>query len=204
MSKESQLKRWLSSGGLTLPDGKPQRFYHGTIRDFTEFAPHSGFGRIRSRSKGGNDPRTWGIDCHAFTSCPEVAATYAFGKKSRKAADALVMPVYLRAENPIRFDAKGAIWHEFHDAIVQLARRYCGKDFEDVCSPSGHVFYDVCKELIADKERLTDAVILDNVIDVYEGDEKPSTTVFVFEARNIKSALGNCGLYGEDTYNITR
>lgn len=204
MSRDSQLTRWLSSGGLALPCGKPQRFYHGTIRDFTEFAPHSGFGRIRSRTKGGNDPRTWGIDCHAFTSCPDVAATYAIGKKSRKAADAHVMPVYLRAKNPLRFDAKGAVWSVFHDAIVQLARRYCGKDFEPEPSRIGSEFYDVCKALLADTGNLTDAVILDNVIDVYEGEEKPGTSVFIFEARNIKSAIGNCGIYGEDTYNIMR
>lgn len=187
-----------------MPDGSAQRFYHGTIRDFYEFAPHSGFGRIRSRSKGGQDPRTWGIDFHSFSSSPVVAEGYAVGKKSRKLQDAVVMPVYLRGINVLRFDAKGEVWNRFHEGAVQLARRYNRKDVCVKALRPENEFDALCLEHLAPDSTLVDVLVLDNVIDVYDIHEVLASTVFVFEARNIKSALGNCGLYENDTYNITR
>lgn len=198
----SKFEVWFSKGGLKLENGEPQKFFHGTTRDFFEFAPHHGFGKIRPRSLGGNDPKTWGIDCHAFSSCPQVAQSYAFGKASRKAADALVMPVYLRLANPLRFDAKGDYWRHYHEGIVELARKYCKKPIDLSGLSNSNPFEALCINALLGSAAV-DGVIIDNVIDVYGGDEYKSTTVFMFEAKSIKSALGNCGQFEEDTYDIT-
>lgn len=194
--------RWFSDGGLKDMAGAPKVFFHGTTRDFDEFMPAHGFGRVKPRSLGGQNSQLWGIDCHAFTCDPRVAEGYAIGKKSRRAADAVLMPVYLRLQNPLDFDAKGAYWSEFHDGVVQLARRYGGKASKQLSTPANRDFAAEVLSRLAE-EVPTDGVIIRNVKDEYEDKALASTVVFVFEARNIKSAIGNQGTFNPATYKIT-
>lgn len=84
---------WFGNSKAVDAQKRPIIYYHGTTKDFGEFDINASQGA--SHGTGA-----------FFTSSPDVAGTYTMGVNSGN-----VMPVYLKLENPVVIDAKGANWN---------------------------------------------------------------------------------------------
>ena len=177
--EQSAFSAWFGQSQLVSADGEPQILFHGTNQDFTEFDSSA----VNSRF-----PFSFGFH---FTDSRNEASTYAdsvtnaavdfnpasrFGKPPMEGGN--VMPVYLRAENPL-------IIHT--DQIT------------------ASVEADVNREQIL--ARLEEAKVAgtpyDSVIIKRErGDEYDGINVIVFDPTQIKSATGNVGSFDRDSADI--
>lgn len=201
---------WFGRSKVVDRERRPLVVYHGTKADFRAFDP-------KRSSKQGGIP----IDYHPsyfFSSLPDVAQTYAGQEthdwyldnahweeyrrlvtsddpKDVKAAFAMfrqyakpniktwgeggnVMPVYLRMLKPLRASGRGYSWHEIEYDGDYIATR----DLIEIALDKGH-----------------DGIIVRNLHDRREGKGKPSTVYAVFSPNQIKSAIGNRGMFGSNT-----
>lgn len=212
--KEYNLKAWFGDSKVVDAQGRPLVVYHGTSADITTF---------KNENLGTATGAKSAQQGHFFVADPGVAVSYAHhaatGAKVQQAmakADALeikaqltskqadwdavdkaveehealegevaverlrgqnVLPVYLAIRNPMTYDANGQAFTDISDEInkvLQDAKR------------AGH-----------------DGVILRNLDDDPGFNGRVADHFVVFEPTQIKSAIGNSGLYLRDSSSLT-
>ncbi|MGO4801025.1 LPD23 domain-containing protein [Pseudomonas sp. W22_MBD1_FP4] len=174
--EQPAFKRWFGQSKLLDADGAPQVLYHGTNQDFSAFEESS----INSRF-----PYSFGFH---FTGSREEASVYAdsvtngaigFNPASQFAKPPMdggnVMPVYIRAENPL------IITTEFVSASIEadINRKQIIESLE-AARTAGAPY---------------DSVIINRAA----GD---NLNVIVFDPRQIKSATGNAGSFDRDSRDL--
>lgn len=173
-------RHWFGDSKVRTAQGQPLVVYHGTASDVQHFDPKlSG-----SKSKTGAPEGSF-----FFTDKPDVASSYTVkwqGDFSAQHHDhANVMPVYLSIQKPLKVSARGSTWRE-------IAHK---GDYLDI------------NELVqwAKDSGRYDGVIVTRVRDKGVGrtDTELSTTYIVFRSTQIKSAIGNSGLYDRANPDIT-
>ena len=80
-----EFKQWFGDSKVVNPDGSPRVMYHGTLSDFSEFAPKT-------------------ANAIFVTPDKESANRFATNFKKRKGAQSNVMPVYVKAKNPFDYE----------------------------------------------------------------------------------------------------
>lgn len=170
--------KWFGQSKAVDNNGTPLRLFHGTACDFDAFqnADHGLF----------------------FTQQPDAASAYALG--TEEGDDARVLPVYLRLENPLVTDQAWLKNFEIdHLALIHAAaiasKGTKGSFVEDFEDSENWARQLVIKEAL----RLGhDGLILPQdllPVEHLEGDWDLQTSYVVFDASQVKSALGNSGLY---------
>jgi hypothetical protein len=176
-----QFKAWFGNSKVVGNAGQPLVVYHGTAVDFNAFDPAK-IGERTGRAK---------VDKVGFyfSDNPKVAESYVETDESGKevfskapheyVGGAHLIPVYLRLQNPIQYDAKE-------------------KSFMSVLGPA----------LALAKKRGADGVIIRNLFDNANlranFDLRTSTTYVVFSPTQIKSATGNSGAFDAANPDITK
>jgi ADP-Ribosyltransferase in polyvalent proteins len=108
-----------------------------------------------------------------FSSSADVAAEFANQHQAPKKGG-LVIPVHLSLQNPLVIDAEGKDWGHTFDRVVAAHE---SKEF--------------------------DGVIIRNSQDGMRREGAPSDVFVAFSAGQIKSAVGNSGLYLKDSESLT-
>lgn len=178
-TEQPAFKNWFGQSQLVDDGGAPLILYHGTNNDFTQFDTSA----VNSRF-----PFSFGFH---FTNSQNEASIYAdsvtnaaegFNPASRFAKPPMeggtVMPVYLRAENPLIINT------DMMTASIEA---------------------DVNREQILARleEALSAGAPYDSVIIKRErGDEYDVINVIVFDPTQIKSAIGNVGSFDRDSADI--
>jgi len=176
-----EFERWFGNSKMIDAEGKPQRLYHITAAEFTEFKP------------GGHDPRLSGRVIyltpypHAIPAGHNTGGTVR-GERYRPGTN--VMPVYASIQRPLYiFDADDA----------QYAERFKLDSFAFPRTVSD-------KSLAALKEAGYDGIVYGGYrdaegFDVYTG---RNVEIIAFEPTQIKSAIGNRGTFDPEDPNILR
>lgn len=165
--KSKAFKEWFGDSKVVDDKGEPLRLYHGTTTDFAEFAKDT----IKSRF-----PYSFGFH---FTSRTTEADEYAKGGNDREfTPGAQLIPVYLKAENPLVIDTK----HLTASMEADLNRS------------------EIIHKLVEAKKAGNpyDSVIIRR----NRGDEWDGINVVVFEPTQIKSAIANRGTFDQSSGNI--
>jgi hypothetical protein len=165
---------WFGASKVKLEDGSPMRLFHVTPRDFDAFAP------------GGDDPTKSGPAIWLGTDAMDPPAKHNVlegFRPGRFKSGTRSLAVYARIERPLVIDATTREW----------ARSLWGENFPQL----------ICRDILEDVRRDHDGVLY------YLDDQDPSSPsspsspsrlprlyeVIVFDARQIKSAFSNSGLY---------
>lgn len=170
---------WFQNGRLVEETGQPRAVYHGADRDFPSFNP----------SNCGN----FGFGVY-FSDSPAVAGKWASSGEGDR-----LMPVYLSLQNPFstptEYDAGEDV--DIDSPAVPLLRSVFGKDAPREIerlrnSEDCHIGSDVRDRLVAMGD--------DGIIAAYKDG---SLEYIAFRADQIKSALGNSGLYLKGNLSVT-
>jgi len=207
-------KAWFDGSKIVGKDGTPLRLFHGTTRDFESFDPD----RCRKIEMTGAEPR-----CFFFSDSPEVAQTYCGQKtpdcQTRLPTEELyeewkkllmrhgpigparefhqqhevenlktyatggqVIAAYVSARKILKVNARGDMWNLI---------RHQDEDWD-----TNHLIAHA-------RAKGYDGVCIKNVHDRAEGKGHPSDVYAFFHASQIKSALGNSGLYLKESRSLT-
>jgi ADP-Ribosyltransferase in polyvalent proteins len=156
----SNFWRWFGDSKVVDAEGRPLVVYHGTVADFEAFD---------NSKTGANDGGLWGRG-HYFSTVAGNANSYAL----RQGDGARVMPIYVKASNPL-------VLRTSKDLVTRL--------------PDGSNY----KDLVGDNldgskiKRLAQAGEHDGVIQI-----KPDGVIgdlVAYEPKQMKSAIGNSGLF---------
>ncbi|MFK4705662.1 hypothetical protein ABIC83_002501 [Roseateles asaccharophilus] len=172
-SVAANFKDWFRDSKVVDSKGRPLVVYHGTDQDFAAFDKGCIGNNFRADEKG-----------FFFTSSQLHASNYAENDTVglNKRLGAMVMPVYISLQRPLIID----------DAFLQSEGMEPIGISEDTVS-----FWDVYQGLILEwaQKKRADGIILVNNRYLPNGGREPERMVVAFEPRQIKSALGNSGLY---------
>ncbi|MEJ6002562.1 ADP-ribosyltransferase-containing protein [Paucibacter soli] len=170
-SVAENFKAWFRDSKVVDAAGHPLVLYHGTTQDFTAFDKKCIGDNFRADEAG-----------FFFTSDPKSASDYAENDTVglNKRLECHVMPVYVALQRPLIVD----------DAFLRSEGMERLGVTEDTIS-----FWDVYQSLILEwaSDRRADGVIL--VDNSYRPTGEPTRLVVAFEPHQVKSALGNSGLY---------
>lgn len=167
----------------------PQVMYHTTRNNFNEFE----IGRITINSGTFGD---WETSRAAVFVTPELQASEAYGKRDGRFAEgANVMPLYIKAENPLDLTA-GFIPQNIADRFdgIGFSSRWLWQfDWSKFDGEEGKDFVNAARQLGYDS--------------VIFNDENPDTgesfeAWALFESTQIKSAIGNRGTFDGNDPNI--
>lgn len=164
-------KAWFGRSPLVDSRGRPLTVYHGTDRDFDAFDKGCIGDKFRADERG-----------FFFLSDPKMASFYAETDTvgMNRCENGLVMPVYVALRKPLVVD----------DARLRReGMRPIGVN-DDVIS-----FWDTYQSLVlewADDVRADGVVLVDKT---YAPTGEPTKMVVAFEPYQVKSALGNSGLF---------
>lgn len=173
---------WFKESRVVDAAGQPLLVYHGTNSAPGGEAIHS-FDLSLTGSAMGNRYKTGAA---FFTDSPGNASGYAhsrlnmrFGVDSVRDYGVNVIPVYLSFQSPLVVDAEG---RSFKAVVATALRR-------------------------AAAAAKYDSVVIRNVIDAHvEGPDEalstPATTYIAIDPRQVKSAIGNSGLYATDSHDF--
>lgn len=100
----SYFKKWFGDSKVVDENGKPLVVYHGTEYDFDEF-------EANNASTDYDFPSGM-----YFSSSRNIAKTYTSPKPD------IVMPLYLKIENPLVLDANGRNYNDFYDELYSVVR----------------------------------------------------------------------------------
>ena len=168
-SSESQrLSDWFGRSWVRDAQGRPLVVYHGTCNGDVVFRE-----------------RTWAF----FSSNPAVASTFTKGRiyTERRLAAPAVYPVFLKIENPLVVNGAGQYCGQIVATVEGFEAVYSTEDLAQIARRLGH-----------------DGLIIQNMIDPGPGsrtyprskakrEQLTGDTLAVFDAKQIKSAVGNCG-----------
>jgi len=164
-------KAWFQSSKVVGADGKPQVVFHGTAKDFHSFD---------AEKAGRNYISTGGQRGFFFTDNPGTASVYA-----EKPAFAYLNP---------NGDPKHA---RFGDGTANIMPVYLSlqQPIEITTKQSPDKYFDYNRDKIYERAQKAGA---DGVIVKGVG-EHPRTLYIAFDARQIKSAIGNSGVYDRES-----
>jgi hypothetical protein len=170
-SVAANFRAWFRDSKVVDSRGRPLVVYHGTDCDFTAFNKECIGNNFRADEAG-----------FFFISDPKQASAYAendtVGLNKRHGAN--VVPAYVALQRPLVVDDMLLRAEGMHPLGVQ----------EDCVS-----FWDTYQSLVLEwaQAKRADGIIL--VDRTYRVGGEPTRMVVAFEPRQIKSALGNSGLY---------
>ena len=176
-----EFERWFGNSKMIDAEGKPQRLYHMTAAEFTEFKP------------GGHDPSLSGRVIYLTPYPHAIPAGHNTGgtvRGERYRPGTSVMPVYASIQRPLYiFDADDA----------KYAERFKLDSFAFPRTVSD-------KSLAALKEAGYDGIVYGGYrdaegFDIYTG---RNVEIIAFEPTQIKSAIGNAGTFDPEDPNILR
>lgn len=177
LAVRENFERWFKDSQVVDSLGQPMRLFHGTNADFDAFTKES-IGSNLSVDKRG----------FFFSNCTDTACEFAapsdHGYSEEDRWDgAVTVPVYLSLQNPL-------VMVDIYDAF--------GITAEDIFDQHDHVgeFYDWERPNILE---LADKLGCDGVFLYLEG----FVQAVAFEPSQIKSAIGNAGLYLSDSPSMT-
>lgn len=169
---------WFGSSKTVDKHGRPLVLYHGTDKDFDEFDPE----------KAGENTGTHLVpkSTFVFSDHPAVASTYAvkrigFDNTPQYKDSGHVKPVYIKSNKMLKVDAKGDNWNNI---------RYKDDDVQ-----TNDIFDEA-------QRRKFDSVKISNVFDSHQGKAPKSNVYAVFNPSQIKSALGNSGVFSKTSNKI--
>lgn len=169
----------------------PQMMYHTTRNDFSTFE----IGRMTKNSSTFGD---WETSRAAVFVTPELEASQAYGKSGGEFVQgANVMPLYVRAENPLDLTSN-YLPQDVRDRLAdagapaRLLRDFSWATFDDA---DGKAFVDAAKALGYDS-----AIFNDDNPDTGESFE----ALALFSPNQIKSAIGNRGTFDPTNPSILR
>jgi hypothetical protein len=180
VTSNENFANWFKGSKIVDESGNPLIVYHGTSKNFSEF----------SKNKSGTNTANYGMYGNAagyFTSNIDIANAYAVGNPEQSIFTgregeitfsdgvrngANVMPVYLSIKNPLKVKS--------HSEVEKIIRKVSG---------SGKIGSKAVSVALK-------AIGYDGVI-VNDGEE-----IIAFEPEQIKSAIGNNGLYDKNNKNI--
>lgn len=178
---------WFRKSKVVEKDGSPKMVFHGTTADIAAF----------DITAGNNKTYTGATENAAFfTDNPHNASGYAGRRTSMTGLSATyqeganVVPVYLSIQRALRVSAKGEAWNY----ITHKGESYSTPELVDMAQRAGY-----------------DGLIVTRIVDSRDAGvtaeehlaKKPSTTYVVFNPGQIKSAVGNSGLYLRDSSSLT-
>ena len=178
-SVAENFRAWFRDSKVVDSQGRPLVVYHGTDCDFASFSKHCIGNNFRADESG-----------FFFISDPSQASNYAendtVGLNKRPGGN--VIPAYVTLQRPLVVDDMLLRSEGMHPIGVQ----------EDVVS-----FWDAYQSLVLEwaQSHNADGIIL--VDHSYRIGGEPTRMVVAFEPRQIKSALGNSGLYSPHSDGLT-
>lgn len=169
----------------------PQVMYHTTRNDFTEFE----IGRITKNSGTFGD---WETSRAAVFVTPDLEASQAYGTQGGEfAPGANVMPLYVKAENPL--DLTGGVSEEAEQKLLAagMSQGFINNGLGSWTMFDGE-----------DGRAVVDAIKAAGYDSVIFNDENPDTgdsfeAYAVFSPTQIKSAIGNSGAFDPENPDIT-
>jgi hypothetical protein len=193
-------KKWFGKSKVVNPDGTPRVMYHGTRSDISEFKSAYQLAREKDPKYG------WGLAGIYFTPDPSFANMYAQPNFRKRKEQANVLPVYLKMENPYRYPSN--LWAKIKGAFLNpIDKAQVAKAVEKNRREKGFADYDniPSMELSAEGYR---GIVIQHVKKLkaqgYDGVISPDGQMYiVFDANQIKSAIGNKGTYNLDSGIIT-
>lgn len=169
-TRTPEFENWFGASKVVDASGKPHVMYHGTANGKVEFAE-----------------KTWAF----FSSSPMVASSYTSGRVyvSPKDRGKAVYPVFLKSERPLVVDGTGQYWAQITANVEGFEGAYSTEDLAQFARRNGY-----------------DGLIIKNIIDPGPAARSfPKTDarraeltgdiVVVFDAKQIKSAVGNSGAF---------
>jgi hypothetical protein len=176
---------WFGASKAVDNDGQPLVLYHGT----NSLSNGDAIAALDPKYCGSSMGNAYKHSAVFFSESPDVASGYAHSRLIVQHPESMlnnknyggnVFPVYLSLQSPLIVDAQGK---KFREVMAAAIRR-------------------------AGNAKKYDSLIVRNVIDSHrEGNEAsrtlPSTVHVVFDASQIKSAVGNSGLYLKGSASLT-
>jgi hypothetical protein len=179
-SMTPKFKAWFGNSKVVDADGRPLIVYHGTNRSFDQFDS------TKSKSRTTDAPK-W---ASFFTDSPELAGSYA--KRAGRKGSANVVPVYLSLQNPLEVPGRN-----YAALTTPLAGHYYSTRYGQYITvrPGDEIHIDALCMMARDAGY--DGLIARNVPDpAQRRDWKINQSTYVsFNARQIKSAIGNRGSF---------
>lgn len=172
---ESAFKQWFGNSKIIDDEGNPAICYHASPNDFKEFIP------------GGVDPKISGYAMWFSMDPHNQPAAHNTNVRGGYRTGTNVMPVYIKMERPLVIDT-----------IIDL--EWARQVFANGSSEFPQIMlHDWVKEVTKDGEY--DGIYFDaKALGWRDG----VVELVVFNPKQVKSALGNSGDFGNDTSDITR
>jgi GNAT superfamily N-acetyltransferase len=166
---------------------QPKTFYHGTTKDFNEF-------EVGQKGTNSNILGNWETTRHAIFFTPDPNHANAFTSQGGETTGGNIIPVYLNVQAPLDFrnGVNDDILDEFSTVGINprwLQNFHWGHLDDD----EGKIFVEAAKSLGYDG-----VIFNDQNPDTRDGQE----TWAVFNPNQIKSAIGNVGMYDKNSNNI--
>jgi ribosomal protein S18 acetylase RimI-like enzyme len=183
--------RWFGDSKIVDEHGRPKVVYHGTTKDFDEFDPNL------AQSEGG---AFYFSHSSLYRNPATNANTYA--STNRKSIDGNVMPVYIKMSNP-HFSGFSEKIPTDDDKISNWLNRM--DKFNRSLDETKNSYYR--QEIRYARKNKHDGVIFSNIeddrYDKIGGFPDQTDVHAVFDANQIKSALGNSGNFSSRSNKIT-
>lgn len=179
--------KWFRKSKVVEKDGSPKMVFHGTTSDISAFDLTKGNAKLYS---GATENAIF------FTDNPHNASGYAGRRTSMTGLSATyseganVVPAYLSIQRALRVSAKGETW----DYVTYKGEAYSTPELVDMAQRAGYDGLIVARTIDSRDSGITAEEHLA---------KKPSTTYVVFSPEQIKSAVGNSGLYLRDGSSLT-
>ena len=188
-------KNWFHDSKVIDAEGNPLRVYHGTAGNFDIFSKGNGSGS-REGPMG-----FW------FSDSPQVASDFA-EFSSRNYDPSIVLPVYLKITNPYIVNSYQEIKDLIDEFTVFSKPGYTEPDYR------GSVMYKRQIRMISDKVDYVafhnwmtthgyDGIILPDTLTDSPDGKTTTTQYIVFRPDQIKSAVGNKGIFSNSSNSIT-
>jgi hypothetical protein len=204
VTETAAFQQWFAGSKVVDKAGKPLRCYHGTQSDFHTFSNEDAPGR--------------GGLLAFFSVKPQFASSYASDERSPEVrAGAQVMPVYLRIVNPFDYrkdyhmagsfyDETGGIQDRFESNRILMGLGWKIDNIDDVSTPllTEKQFTRALRKGSWDALEAPDFVeyIHDAGYDGIVLMENRSLNFAIFEANQVKSAIGNRGTFDPESDHI--
>lgn len=182
VTENSNFKAWHADSKVVDGDGRPLVVFHGTAGEFDSFNLNRAGSAIDSGKLG---------EGFYFSQDPRWAGRYAENAASRADGAPSVMPVYLQMRNPLVLDGPGNVWSKLQAISEQWGIRLPPAIGEGM-APNPEWSKAFSAEAQA---RGHDGVVLPSTIGQAE--------YMVFRPEQIKSAIGNSGLFDPESPSLT-
>jgi hypothetical protein len=186
--KSNAFKRWFGDSRVVAENGEPLVVYHGTGGDFDRFERGAGNGAGSRESQIG----------YWFTDNPDAASDFA--DFAARGSGANIMPVYLKMSNPLEVTN----YNEIRD-LIDKHTKFTKPGYEvggrQIRMAFDQVDYGgLLREL---RSQGYDGIVLKDTLTDSPDGTTPITQYLAFNAKQIKSAIGNRGTFDPADQRIT-